>query len=158
MAIEYILKLNGADAEQVAHLLTHAATVAGLVDKATGTPSFGRTGDWLDSGVLVGAGTVTPPPFPDPIEEELGFTATVSVLFRLTSAADLAKQGHDMVRLVSVLLNELRGDAVLMFAGELVWLLRKGGQLTISNRDDFWRPDLLALLPRPFERASLPVL
>lgn len=158
MAIEYILNLNGADAEQVAHLLTHAATVSELVDQATGTPSFGRTGDRLDSGVLVGAATVTPLPFPDPIEEELGFTATVSVLFRFTSATDLARQRHDMVRLVSVLLNEIRGDAVLMFAGELVWLLRKGGQLTISNRDDLWRPDLLALLPQPFERASLPVL
>jgi hypothetical protein len=43
-------------------------------------------------------------------------------------------------------------------AGEIVWLLRKGGQLTISDRDDFWRPDVIALLPRPYERANLPVL
>jgi len=33
-----------------------------------------------------------------------------------------------MVRLVSMVLHEIRGDVVLTFAGEIVWLLRKGGQ------------------------------
>lgn len=158
MAIEYSFNLNGADAEQVSDLLKHAAAAAGLVDQSAGEPSFGRTGDWLDSGLLVGAATRSPLPFPDPVAKELGFETTVSVLFRFNSALDVEKQKHDMVRLVSVLLNEIRGDAVLMFAGEVVWLLRKGGQLTISDRDDFWQPDVRALLPQSYERASLPVM
>lgn len=55
-------------------------------------------------------------------------------------------------------MHEIRGDVVLTFAGEIVWLLRKGGQLTINDRDDFWIPDTAELLPHPFQRANLPVL
>jgi hypothetical protein len=75
------------------------------------------------------------------------------VLFRFNSSADVEKQRHDMVRLVSVLLTEICGDAALAFAGEVVYLLCKGGQLTISDRDDRWPLHLCALLPQPYERA-----
>jgi hypothetical protein len=158
MAIDYSFDVNGADAEQVAGTLKHAAAAARLVDHEAGEPGFGPAGNWLDSGLFVGAAAKAPLPFPDPVAEELGFETTVSVLFRLNSALDVEKQKHDMVRLVAAMLTELRGDAVLMFAGELVSLLRKGGQLTISNRDDFWAPDLRALLPQPYERVSLPAI
>jgi hypothetical protein len=158
MALEYCCEFNGSDAERVSHLLRHTAMSAGLVDEATREPSFGRTGDWLDSGLLVAVGPYPELPFPDPLEEELGFTATVNMLFRFNRSADVEKQRHDMVRLVSVLLTEICGDAVLAFAGEVVYLLRKGGQLTISDRDDRWPPHLRALLPQPYERGRLPVL
>jgi len=158
MAIEYVLELTGADVDNVAHLLTRTATNAGLVDQAGGEPNVGGTGDWLDSGVFLRAVANPPLPFRDPIEKKLGIAPTTSVLFRFTTADDPVRQTHDMVRLVSVLLTEIRGDAALLFNGDVVWLLRKGGQLTISNEDDFWEPDLQALLPQPFDRASLPVL
>jgi hypothetical protein len=70
----------------------------------------------------------------------------------------LPRQHHDMVRLVSVLLNDVRGDALLLFNGEVVWLLRADGQLTLSDRDDHWTPELLALLPAPYERRGFPIL
>ena len=156
MATEYSFKLNGADTEQVSHLVKHAVTAADLVDKAA--ENSGNSGNILASGLLVGVTTRSPLPFPDPVEEELGFAPTVNVVFRFNTAADVQQQRRDMVSLVSTLLTGTPGDAVLMFAGEVVWLLRKGGQLTISNRDDFWTPDIVELLPRPYERASLPVL
>jgi hypothetical protein len=62
------------------------------------------------------------------------------------------------MRLVSAVLKETEGDVVLTFEGEIVWLLRKGGQLVISNRDGFWTPEATALLPQPYERATLPNL
>jgi hypothetical protein len=63
-----------------------------------------------------------------------------------------------MIGLVTAALTTVAGDAVVRFNGEVVWLLRAGGLLTVSDRDDFWQPDLLALLPPAYTRASLPVL
>jgi hypothetical protein len=80
------------------------------------------------------------------------------VLFRFDKHTDVVEQRADMVRLVSAVLRGSQGDAVLTYQGEIVWLLRKGGQLTINDRDDFWTPHIIALLPQPYERANLPVL
>lgn len=139
MAIEYGLDLTGAAADEVAALLPDA-------DKR------------LDSGLLVVSHPSSPLPFLGPVEEAFGFVPEVHVLFRFDKFADFGRQRHDMVRLVSLVLNEIRGDALLTFSGEIGWLLRTDGRLTISDRDDLWTPDLLALLPRPYERASLPAL
>jgi hypothetical protein len=151
MAIEYSLELNGSDAEQVADLLAHAA--AGSADG-----DFHGDGAVLDSGVLVAVSASTPLPFPDPVEQALGVTPAVHVLFRFDKDTDPAAQRTDMVRLVAAVLTAIPGDAVLTFAGEVVWLLRKGGQLTISDRDGFWTPETTALLPGHHDRASLPDL
>jgi hypothetical protein len=139
MAIEYGLELTGATADRVAGLL----------------PDQDRR---LDSGLLVVSRASSKLPFPHPVEEAFGFVPEVHVLFRFDKFTDFARQRHDMVRLVSVVLNDIRGDAVLLFGGELVWLLRTGGRLAISDRDDLWTPELLALLPAPYDRRDLPVL
>lgn len=155
MAIEYSFELDGStDAEQVSRLMADTAVAEGLIGAAT----FGRTGDWLDSGVLVAVSAATELPFPDPVEQ-LGFTPKVDVLFRYDKdVEDVVRQRRDMVRLVTAVLNAVRADAVLTFAGEIVLLLRTRGQLTIGNQDDFWTPEIQALLPKPHDRASLPVL
>jgi hypothetical protein len=155
MAIEYSLELNGVDADQISVLLTHVATTTGL---ASHELNVGGSGAVLDSGVLVVASAATPLPFPDPVEQELGVRPTVHVLFRFDKDTDPAKQRQDMVRLASAVLREIEGDVLLTFAGEIVWLLRKDGRLTISDRDDFWTPDILSLLPPDYERANLPVV
>lgn len=139
MAIEYHLDLTGTTADYVADLLPDA-------EKR------------LDSGLLVASRPSSPRPFPSPVEEEFGFTPEVHVLFRFDKFTDFPRQHHDMVRLASTLLTKTRGDAVLLFNGEVVWLLRTNGQLTISDRNDLWTPDLRALLPHPYERGDLPTL
>lgn len=155
MAIEYSFELDGStDAEQVSRLMADTAAAEGLI----GAAAFGRTGDWLDSGVLVAVSASAELPFPDPVEH-LGFTPQVDVLFRYDKdVEDVMRQRRDMVRLVTAVLNAVRADAVLTFAGEIVLLLRIRGQLTIGNQDDFWTPEIQALLPQPHDRASLPVL
>lgn len=62
-----------------------------------------------------------------------------------------------MIRLVVAVLDKLPGAALLDFAGETVWLLRRGDRLTINDASDMWTPELLAGLP-PYERAPLPDL
>src|ERR1044072_235904 len=127
MAIEYGFELGGpATAGQVAGILADAA--ASLADGEPGGPSL-----HLRSGVRVVTTGSTPPPFPDPVEEEFGFAP----------AAPLPRA--------------LPPDAVLTFESEIVWLLRRNGQLTISERGDFWTPDMVALLPQ-HDRASPPPL
>lgn len=139
MAIEYGLDLTGATADRVAGLLPDQD-------------------ERLGSGLLVVSYAPRPLPFTGPVEEAFGFVPEVHVLFRFDKFADFPRQRHDMVRLVSVLLNDVRGEAVLTFDGDVVWLLRTGGRLTFSDREHFWTPELLALLPRPFARATLPNL
>lgn len=151
MAIEYGFELDGVDVEQTAELMASA-------EPAADAAGFQRPGVELASGVLVSVSASTPLPFPDPIEQELGVTPTVHVLFRFDKETDVVDQRADMVRLVSAVLRGSQGDAVLTYQGEVVWLLRKGGRLTISDRDDFWIPPIRALLAQPYERASLPVL
>lgn len=153
MAIEYGLELGApATAPDVADRLADLAVSAGLT---TATTRFDGEGPRLPSGLLVAARSVRPLPFPDPVEEAFGITPTVHVLFRFDKFADFARQRHDMITLVTGVLTV---DAILTFAGEIVWLIRRAGVLTVSSRDDLWPADLLALLPPPYERASFPVL
>jgi len=151
MAIEYGFELGGpATADQVAGILADAAT--SLADDEPG-----GSGLRLRSGVRVVTTGSTPPPFPDPVEQEFGFAPAVHVLFRFDKFTDPLAQREDMTRLVVALLRSVPTDAVLTFESEIVWLLRRNGQLTISERGDFWTPDMVALLPQ-HDRASLPNL
>lgn len=155
MAIEYGLDINGINPERISDLFARAVTAAGLADQEL---SFGGSGAVLDSGVLVIVSAASPLPFPDPIEQALGVTPTTDVLFRFDKDTDPARQRHDMVLLASAVMRETPRDVVLLFAGEIVWLVRKNGHLTINDEDEFWIPEVVELLPRPYDRANLPML
>jgi hypothetical protein len=155
MATEYGFEMSEpATADKVTGVFTHAAVALGLTEEEV---RFEPPGMRLRSGVLVAITASTPLPFPDPVEEEFGFAPAVGVLFRFLSSRDSLEQEQDMIRLVVAALAALSGDALLDFAGEIVWLLRRGGRLTISKGGDFWIPELVDLLP-PHDRARLPNL
>lgn len=158
MATEYTFLIGDTDAQQVSDALNHAAKSAGLVGQEWQDLRSDGHGARLTSGLLVAVSTPSPLPFPDPVEEELGFAPTADVLFRYYTHADGPRQRNDMIRLVSAVLNDTVGDAMLAFAGEVLHLLRKDDKLKISDRDDFWTPEIIALLPQPYERAHFPVL
>ncbi|MEU9156052.1 SitI3 family protein [Streptomyces sp. NPDC048417] len=90
----------------------------------------------------------------DPVVTELGFTPTVSVAFRMGKGADVGLQQTDMVGLVARLLERVEGDAVLHFQHEVIWLLRRNGELSLDERDDIWSLQRLALMTRPFRRET----
>ncbi|SDC22762.1 SitI3 family protein [Actinokineospora iranica] len=95
------------------------------------------------------------PPAWNPIVTDLGFTPSVSVGFRMAKMIDIAPQQDDMVRLAIGLLGRVPGDAVLHSEFDQIWLLRRGRELLLSDRDDIWPLHRLALAPRPCRRAAL---
>ncbi|MGW0996710.1 SitI3 family protein [Streptomyces sp. NPDC002523] len=95
------------------------------------------------------------PPQPwDPIVTDLGFTPTVGVGFRLAKGVEVSDQQDDMIRLIAPLLDRVEGDAVLHFQFEVIWLLRRNGELSLNERDDLWRPQRLALVTQPYRRET----
>jgi hypothetical protein len=154
MAIEYSLALGTPfTTAQVAGELQQAAQTLGLFD-ATVTPELlldevGRSR--FDTRIQVV--DANPRPW-NAVIEDLGFTPTVRVEFRLDKVADMANQKDDMIRLVSDLLDRIPGDAVLHFQYEQIWLLRHNGEVTLSEEDDIWPPQRLAAVHQPYRRAT----
>lgn len=85
---------------------------------------------------------------------DLGFTPTVWVVFRLDKFTDIGHQQDDMVRLVSGLLDRVDGDVVLHRDYEYIWLLRRGGVLSLSEEVDLWPRHRLATVSQPYHRAT----
>ncbi len=85
---------------------------------------------------------------------DLGFIPTVLVVFRLSKENGATPQQDDMIRLVSGLLDRVPGDAVLHLDYEHIWLLRRGGDLSLSERSDIWPPHRLAALSQRYRRAT----
>jgi len=94
-----------------------------------------------------------PPPW-HAVTSDLGFTPTVSVGFRFDKFTDMSEQDDDMVRLVSGLLDRVPGDAVLHFQLEKIWLLRRDGDLSVSEDPNIWPQHRLAALSQPYRRAT----
>ncbi|MFJ4670454.1 SitI3 family protein [Kitasatospora purpeofusca] len=138
---------------EVADVLDDVARGARLFDSTT------AAADLLTDGVVTRYGTwirvFAPNPRPwNPLVTDLHITPTVSVAFRLDKTTDLSGQEDDVVRVVAGLLDRVPGDAVLQYHYEVVWLLRRGGLLSLNERDDLWPPDRLALVPHPFTRET----
>jgi len=87
-----------------------------------------------------------------------GFTANTVVSFRLDKFRDIAATSEVFAVSLHVL-NQVAGDAVLLFNGEFPLLLRKGGEWTLNSNASEWH-----IAPRiresgiPFKYTSLPRL
>ena len=173
MAIDYDLEFaTRTPAGQVAEELSRIAAAGGVLDQSTAAereptaPTAGREPDASTAaermlgGVRVRRGlwvrVLVPTTAPwRVLETELGITATVRVAFRLDKFASLSAQEDDIVRLALGLLDVVAGDAVLHRELELVWLLRRGGEVSLHERDDLWTPERLALVgARPHHRRT----
>lgn len=150
MAISYSLELaTQSSAEQVARELHAFADVLGepTADHGLLDGTATRHGTWIRV-------VKHNPPEWHAVVTDLGFTPEVMVVFRLDKDSDSGPQQDDMIRVVSGLLNHVSGDAVLHFQLEIIWLLRRDGELTLNERDDLWPPERLALLSQPYRRAT----
>ena len=90
-----------------------------------------------------------------PVSEDLGFPPTVSGRCRLDGRrGESTDQQDDMIRVTTGLLGRVAGDAVLHFQFEDIWLLRRGAELSLNERDDLWPSERLAMVSQPSHRAT----
>jgi hypothetical protein len=154
MALTFSLDLaTPASTVAVSRALHEAAREAELFDTSV-TPE-----QLLDKGAVTTTGTWTrvieasPKPW-HPIITDLGFTPTVAVVFRLDKENNIAGQQDDVVRFTSGILTRIAGDAVLHRELETIWLLRRNGEISISEQDDLWPSRRIAALSLPYRRAT----
>ncbi|MEU6222632.1 SitI3 family protein [Streptomyces sp. NPDC047042] len=155
MAISYDLECaTESSATEVAARLAEIGKGIGVFD-ATVTPDL-----LLDPGVNTRHGTSirvtqerTPHPW-HPVVADLHFTPTVSAAFRMAKGVEVGVQQDDMLRLVLPLLEQIDGEAVLHFQYESIWLLRKNGELILSENDDLWRPHRISFVLQPYKRET----
>ncbi|MFI1097369.1 SitI3 family protein [Streptomyces sp. NPDC020917] len=139
--------------ERIAHELKDIGAAAGLLDAAVTPESLLGEGAVTVGGTYLRVVEKRPQPW-SPLVTDLGITPSVGVAFRLAKHMDLARQEDDVVRLACGLLRRIPGDAVLQYHVETVWLLRRGDDLSLDERDDLWSPRRLGEVPAPFRRAT----
>lgn len=89
----------------------------------------------------------------DPVTD-LGISPGASVFFRYEKDG-YETQDDDLIRVVASLLRRFAEDVVLHFQYDSIWLLRRDGELLVSDATEEWTPSRLALLPEPFRYAAL---
>ncbi|MFD4507714.1 SitI3 family protein [Streptomyces sp. NPDC058457] len=157
MAIDYDLDIaTSASAVDVAARLSEIGRGNGVFDVSATAERLAERGTFALSRLGTSISVLpqaTPHPW-HPIVEGLGFTPTVGVGFRVAKGVEVSDQEDDMIRLVSPLLERVEGDAVLHFQYEVIWLLRRNGELSLNERDDIWPPQRLALMTQPYRRET----
>ncbi len=153
MAITHVFEMGTpATTERVVDVLARIIETQQLA-----MPGYGSRIDG-DGTVLVGghvvAHTPSPLPFPDPVQEVFGFLPAVHVSFRMGDPQYTSEHNRDMIVLITTALSEVDGDAWFGFQGELTYLTRIAGRITVDTGKTFWTPELIALLP-PHDSAVL---
>jgi hypothetical protein len=110
-----------------------------------------RAGMWCRSG----AARPSNVPWPPPVEEDFGVVRSCWVVFRENGDLDRFRQRDEMIWLIAGLLQRLPGDMALHYENEIMWMVRRNGQLYVSERDVNWPAERLALVPPPYQRARL---
>lgn len=153
MAISYSFALAvTSTAADVARELHAVGRNLGMLDAST-TAAAPLDGVTTGLGTWIKVSEATSRPW-DPVRNDLGFAPTVSVTFRLDKDGEIGFQQDDMVRLVSGLLDRLPGDAVLHRDFEDIWLLRRAGEVTLSEQQDLWPPHRQAALSQRYGRVT----
>ncbi|GGY33286.1 SitI3 family protein [Pseudoduganella albidiflava] len=92
------------------------------------------------------------------IEEAFGFTPTASISFWVDKEAERVAMRTALLRGCMALLEITAGDAVLLFNGETVILLRRQDALLLNPLEKFWTDEVLAVLPADYRFKAMPVI
>jgi hypothetical protein len=90
------------------------------------------------------------------LKEELD----ISVNFRFRWRVSKFSKGAEpqLFRGVNHWFGKSSGDAVFYFNGDIVYLMRRGGQLYLNNAPGMWTPYWLQFITQPYEMLKIPVL
>lgn len=155
VAISYDLDMaTPLPAAHVARELHDAAQSIGLFDASVTLEQVLNEGAATELGTWIRVYESKPRPW-NAVITDLGFTPAVSVVFRLDKEGEISDQQDEMIRLVSSVLDRVPGDAVLHKDLEQIWLLRRSGDLNVSEQADLWPPHRLSALSHHYRRATL---
>ncbi|MDE1976235.1 MAG: hypothetical protein KGL04_06760 [Elusimicrobia bacterium] len=84
------------------------------------------------------------------VAEKNGVAAELGVDFELY-LPELEEAKKAMVRDVAAVLASLKGDAVFIDMADRVVLRRKKGRWAVNRTAPLWTPELLALVPEPYD-------
>lgn len=84
-------------------------------------------------------------------EEEFGFTPTACVSFFVDDETEPASMRTHLLQGCMALLHDNTDEAVLLFNSEEVIFLRRNGKLILNPVEGFWNPEVLAVIPAPYE-------
>jgi hypothetical protein len=91
----------------------------------------------------------------DPFVADFGLVRAATVDFTIDGRSDPDRQFDELLQMVFGLFEVVRGDAVLHYEYEEVWLVRRDGQLVLNDDDVMWPPEELARIDVPYQRAHL---
>jgi hypothetical protein len=137
---------------QVARELLEVARPLGLFDASVTPEQVVRDGAMTNLHTWIKVYKRSPQPW-NPVVTDLGIKPTVGIEFQLHKHDKILEQQDDMVRLASGLLERIPGDALLSGL-DVIWLVRRDGDLSINERDDIWPPHCLASIHLPYRRAT----
>ncbi|MDH6138886.1 hypothetical protein P3T35_000875 [Kitasatospora sp. GP30] len=153
MALDYYLDLATSwPAPQVARELHAVGDRTGLVEARYTTELMLGDGALTPGGTWFRVCRVGPRRWPTVIDGR-EFTETVAVAFTLDKR-DTITAMDEVVHLAAGLLRRVPGDAVLHFQSEVIWLLRRDGDLSLDERADHWTPERLAAVATPYRRLA----
>ncbi|WNG16936.1 hypothetical protein F0U63_21405 [Cystobacter fuscus] len=94
-------------------------------------------------------------------KESLDIEPKLAVHFTLSYdpvPGEWQKAVASMLRGVLAVVREEQGDAVLVFNGDYVLLLRREGHLVLDGNSGLWNPERLSLVAMPYTLEKLPTM
>ncbi|ADO68468.1 SitI3 family protein [Stigmatella aurantiaca] len=154
MSLDY--DFNIATALSPQQVLRIALKEVGL-EPETALVSPGVFKETAGPGFLVSAGPVAPMSKAI-LEEELGISPAVNLHFWIDSGDERHAAIASMLQAGLAVLRQVPGDAVLLFIGETVLVLRQHGHLYLDSRTGIWTPERLNRVDMPYTMRHFPVL
>ncbi|WP_103353942.1 SitI3 family protein [Amycolatopsis sp. CA-128772] len=154
MAISYDLEMaTSSSPEQVAHALLDVGRPLALFAASVTPDQVCRDGAVTPLRTWVRVYERNAAPW-SPLVTDFGISPTVAIGFSIYKHDHIPQQQDDLVRLTTGLLDSVTGDAVLS-GMDIIWLMRRNGELTLNERDDVWLERRLATLHQPYRRETL---
>lgn len=146
MSMKYSLLVAG---------LTPTAAVSKLL---ASVPSFRR-----EQGTIVAPGLLVDIVEPRPlaiemVEDEFGFAPDVDIAFQRNCVDDPVATRTCLIQGCMALLDGHANDAVLLFNGETVVLLRRDGELVLNRIEGFWTETVQAAVTVAYEFGAIPAI